>query len=115
MSAIVSEWLYCGILRLFASCQLVFFRTFCSRVEFSHRIFAWTKFARFKRTSITRKRDAKTRRKLRPSKILSVLKLTYIRDNAETLAHEARHTCQDCADFLAALLAGELERRIDSR
>jgi DNA replication protein DnaC len=43
--------------------------------------------------------------------LASALKLTYIRDNAETLAREARHTGQDCADFLAALLAGELERR----
>jgi hypothetical protein len=40
--------------------------------------------------------------------------LTYIRDNAETLIRETRHTGQDCGEFLTALLAGELERRTEN-
>ena len=41
----------------------------------------------------------------------SDLRLTYIRDNAETLIQEARRLKQDCGEFLAALLIGETERR----
>jgi DNA replication protein DnaC len=39
------------------------------------------------------------------------LRLTYIRDNVDTLAREARQKGQGFEDFLAALLDGELERR----
>lgn len=43
--------------------------------------------------------------------VASALKLTYIRDNAESLIREARHRDQDCGELLADLLTGELERR----
>jgi DNA replication protein DnaC len=46
--------------------------------------------------------------------LAQALKLTYIRDNAETLIRETRHTGQDCGEFLTALLAGELERRTEN-
>lgn len=39
------------------------------------------------------------------------LKLSYIRDNAEDLIAQARHTQQDYAEFLANLLGLEVERR----
>lgn len=42
------------------------------------------------------------------------LKLSYIRDNAETFITEARHTQQDYSEFLESLLFGELERRMDN-
>lgn len=44
----------------------------------------------------------------------SQLKLSYIRDNAETLIAEARHTQQDYAEFLATLLTHEAERRTEN-
>lgn len=43
--------------------------------------------------------------------IASRLQLTYIRDNAEESAREAKHTGQDHLGFLAELLTHELERR----
>jgi DNA replication protein DnaC len=42
------------------------------------------------------------------------LKLSYIRDNAETLIQQARHTKQDYADFLTVLLTHEAERRTEN-
>ncbi len=44
----------------------------------------------------------------------SRLKLSYIRDNAETLIGEARQTQQDYADFLQNLLLREVERRTEN-
>jgi DNA replication protein DnaC len=44
----------------------------------------------------------------------SDLRLTYIRDNAETLIQEARRLGQDCGEFLSALLVGESERRAEN-
>jgi DNA replication protein DnaC len=44
--------------------------------------------------------------------LASQLKLTYIRDNADALLREARHTGQDCAALLESLLTQELERRM---
>ena len=44
--------------------------------------------------------------------LASQLKLTYIRDNADDLIREARHTKQDYAEFLESLLTHELERRM---
>lgn len=46
--------------------------------------------------------------------LASVLKLSYIRDNAETLISEARHTQQDYAEFLQSLLCHETERRTEN-
>lgn len=46
--------------------------------------------------------------------LASQLKLSYIRDNAETLIAEARHTRQDYADFLESLLLREAERRTEN-
>ena len=43
--------------------------------------------------------------------LCSRLKLSYIRDNAETLIQEARHKQQDYAEFLENLLTHETERR----
>ena len=42
------------------------------------------------------------------------LKLSYIRDNAETAIQEARHTQQDCELFLEMLLTHETERRTEN-
>lgn len=42
------------------------------------------------------------------------LKLTYIRDNAETLITEARHKQQDYAEFLEMLLTHETEKRTNN-
>lgn len=42
------------------------------------------------------------------------LLLTYVRDNAEELAREARHTGQDYIVFLEKLLTHELERRSEN-
>lgn len=44
----------------------------------------------------------------------SRLKLSYIRDNAETLVGEARQTQPDYADFLQSLLLREVERRTEN-
>lgn len=44
----------------------------------------------------------------------SQLKLSYIRDNAQTLIAEARHTQQDYEDFLEGLLLREAERRTEN-
>lgn len=44
----------------------------------------------------------------------SRLKLTFIRDNAEALIDEARHTQQDYAEFLHGLLRQEVERRTEN-
>jgi len=43
-----------------------------------------------------------------------LLKLSYIRDNAETLITEARHKQQDYAEFLEIMLTAELERRTEN-
>lgn len=45
------------------------------------------------------------------NELCTYLKLSYVRDNFETLVNEARHTKQDYADFLENLLIGEVERR----
>ncbi len=42
------------------------------------------------------------------------LRLTYIRDNCETLAEDAGRTAQKHLDFLHALLTGETERRLNN-
>ena len=39
------------------------------------------------------------------------LQLVYIRNNAETIIQQARHTKQDYADFLTNILTHEVERR----
>lgn len=46
--------------------------------------------------------------------LASRLQLTYIRDNAEELAREARHTGQDYISFLIELLTHEVERRTEN-
>jgi DNA replication protein DnaC len=42
------------------------------------------------------------------------LKLSYIRDNAESAIAQARHTKQDYSEFLARLLTYEAERRTEN-
>lgn len=46
--------------------------------------------------------------------LASQLKLSYIRDNAETLITEARHKKQDYAEFLEILLTHETEKRTNN-
>jgi hypothetical protein len=43
------------------------------------------------------------------------LKLSYIRDNFETLSNEAIHSKQEYSVFLENLLVGEVERRTENR
>jgi DNA replication protein DnaC len=46
--------------------------------------------------------------------LCNYLKLSYVRDNFETLATEAIHTKQDYSVFLENLLVGEVERRMEN-
>jgi len=46
--------------------------------------------------------------------LASQLRLTYIRDNAEEMLRQARHTGQDIQSFLEEILLAEMERRADN-
>lgn len=50
----------------------------------------------------------------RIEELANMLKLTYIRDNAESMIQQTRHSGRDCGELLESLLQSELERRTEN-